>query len=103
MVGILLFLLLFASVFYAALGGETQTIVLLSLPSDSVVVQAVQSVYCVAIFFTYPLMFYPVTGILESWLIPRSGAYDRRAKYQKNGLRTLLVAFCSVAALMCDS
>ncbi|KAK5082708.1 hypothetical protein LTR05_006588 [Lithohypha guttulata] len=83
---------------YAAYGSSTKTVVLLNLPQDSHMVNAVQFLYSLAILLSTPLQLFPAIRILETELFTRSGKYNPYIKWQKNVFRFVLVVLCSLIA-----
>jgi len=83
---------------YAAYGSKTQTVVILNLPQDSKVVNAVQFLYSLAILLSTPLQLFPAIRIMENGLFSRSGKYNPYIKWQKNVFRFFLVFICALIA-----
>jgi proton-coupled amino acid transporter len=83
---------------YAAYGSHTRTVVILNLPQDSKLVNAVQFLYSLAILLSTPLQLFPAIRIMENELFTRSGKYNPYIKWQKNGFRFFLVAVCALIA-----
>jgi proton-coupled amino acid transporter len=83
---------------YAAYGSATKTVILLNLPQDDKFVNAVQFLYSLAILLSTPLQLFPAIRILENELFARSGKYNPRIKWQKNGFRFFLVMICAFVA-----
>jgi len=83
---------------YAAFGSATKTVVLLNLPQDSKLVNAVQLLYSLAILLSTPLQLFPAIRIMETGLFSRSGKYNPYIKWKKNAFRFFLVAVCAVVA-----
>lgn len=83
---------------YAAYGSVTKTVVLLNLPQDNHMVNAVQFLYSLAILLSTPLQLFPAIRILETELFSRSGKYNPYIKWQKNIFRFILVVLCSLIA-----
>ena len=83
---------------YAAYGSTTKTVVILNLPQESKLVNAVQFLYSLAILLSTPLQLFPAIRILETELFTRSGKYNPYIKWQKNTFRFVLVAVCSLIA-----
>ena len=86
------------AVSYAAYGSATETVVLLSLPQDDKLVNAVQLLYSAAIFLSTPLQIFPAIKITENALFARSGKYNPYIKWQKNVYRFFIVALCMLIA-----
>ncbi|KAJ2849336.1 hypothetical protein IWW36_002694 [Coemansia brasiliensis] len=86
---------------YSAYGDRTEAIILLNMPSNTLITLTVQLLYSLAILFTTPLMMFPVIRILEQALFPRrSGKRNRTVKMQKNFFRTLLLALVMVVSVV---
>ncbi|OQU99507.1 hypothetical protein CLAIMM_05134 [Cladophialophora immunda] len=83
---------------YAAYGSKTKTVVILNLPQDSKMVNAVQFLYSLAILLSTPLQLFPAIRIMENELFSRSGKYNPYIKWQKNIFRFFLVCVCSLIA-----
>lgn len=83
---------------YAAFGSATKTVVLLNLPQDSKLVNAVQLLYSLAILLSTPLQLFPAIRIMETGLFSRSGKHNPYIKWKKNAFRFFLVAVCAVVA-----
>ncbi|TQS36397.1 hypothetical protein Golomagni_03155 [Golovinomyces magnicellulatus] len=80
---------------YAAFGSKTQTVVLLNLPPDSKLVNAIQLLYSIAILLSTPLQIFPAIRIMENEIFTRSGRYNLYIKWQKNIFRFLVVMICA--------
>ncbi|EXJ78954.1 hypothetical protein A1O3_08454 [Capronia epimyces CBS 606.96] len=83
---------------YAAYGSKTKTVVILNLPQDSKIVNAVQFLYSLAILLSTPLQLFPAVRIMENELFSRSGKYNPYIKWQKNVFRFFLVCVCALIA-----
>ncbi|KIX93300.1 uncharacterized protein Z520_10943 [Fonsecaea multimorphosa CBS 102226] len=83
---------------YAAYGSKTKTVVILNLPQDSKMVNAVQFLYSLAILLSTPLQLFPAIRIMENELFSRSGKYNPYIKWQKNIFRFFLVCVCALIA-----
>lgn len=83
---------------YAAFGSSVKTVVLLNLPQDDKVVNAVQFLYSLAILLSTPLQLFPAIRIAENGLFTRSGKYHPYIKWKKNVFRFCLVAICAAIA-----
>ncbi|KAL5342624.1 transmembrane amino acid transporter protein-domain-containing protein, partial [Aspergillus crustosus] len=83
---------------YAAYGPATKTVILLNLPQDDKLVNAVQFLYSLAILLSTPLQLFPAIRILENELFTRSGKYNPGIKWKKNGFRFFLVWICAFIA-----
>jgi proton-coupled amino acid transporter len=83
---------------YAAYGSKTKTVVLLNLPQDSKMVNAVQFLYSLAILLSTPLQLFPAIRIMENELFSRSGKYNPWIKWQKNVFRFFLCFVCALIA-----
>ncbi|KAJ1956722.1 hypothetical protein EC988_001198 [Linderina pennispora] len=92
------------SVSYLAYGEETETIILLNMPSGTAATLTVQLLYSIAMLLTNPLMVYPAIRTLEHWLFPRrSGKHNVGVKMQKNAFRTsFLLAVTAIAVFGLD-
>ncbi|XP_041359455.1 amino acid transporter AVT3B-like isoform X2 [Gigantopelta aegis] len=74
---------------YLSFGPETNQIITLNLPNGQSVDSSmiVKSFLCLALYFTYPVMMFPVTKILERYFLP-----DADKQYWKgNIMRAILV------------
>lgn len=83
---------------YAAYGSTTKTVVLLNLPQDDKLVNAAQLLYSLAILLSTPLQLFPAIRIMENEMFTRSGKYNPRIKWEKNGFRFFLVMLCALVA-----
>ncbi|KIX00139.1 uncharacterized protein Z518_10276 [Rhinocladiella mackenziei CBS 650.93] len=83
---------------YAAYGSKTKTVVILNLPQNSKLVNAVQFLYSLAILLSTPLQLFPAIRIMENELFSRSGKYNPYIKWQKNVFRFFLVVLCALIA-----
>lgn len=83
---------------YAAYGSKTKTVVILNLPQDNKLVNAVQFLYSLAILLSIPLQLFPAIRIMENELFTRSGKYNPYIKWQKNVFRFVLVFACALIA-----
>jgi solute carrier family 36 (proton-coupled amino acid transporter) len=83
---------------YAAYGSTTKTVILLNLPQDNKMVNAVQFMYSLAILLSTPLQLFPAIRILENELFSRSGKYNPYIKWKKNAFRFFLVVICALIA-----
>ncbi|SCU86171.1 LAMI_0D00738g1_1 [Lachancea mirantina] len=104
---------------YLSYGPETQTVILLNLPQNSIFVNLVQFFYSLAILLSTPLQLFPAIAIIESKVFPKftkiynstsnlsspgvqyhrnSGKLNWRIKWLKNGVRSLIVASVVAAA-----
>lgn len=83
---------------YAAYGSKTKTVVLLNMPQDSKMVNAVQFLYSAAILLSTPLQLFPAIRIMENELFTRSGKYNPYIKWQKNAFRFFLCCLCALIA-----
>ncbi|KAG0150494.1 hypothetical protein CROQUDRAFT_652419 [Cronartium quercuum f. sp. fusiforme G11] len=83
---------------YAAFGDNVQTVVIVNLPQEDKMVNAVQFLYSLAIMLSTPLQLFPAVRIMENGLFSTSGKYSNKVKWQKNIFRTFTVIFCSLVA-----
>jgi proton-coupled amino acid transporter len=83
---------------YAAYGSKTETVVILNLPQDDKLVNAVQFMYSLAILLSTPLQIFPAIRIVETELFTRSGKYNPYIKWQKNIFRFFVVMGCAAIA-----
>lgn len=83
---------------YAAFGSSTKTVVLLNLPQENKLVNAVQFFYSLAILLSTPLQLFPAIRIAENGLFTRSGKHHPYIKWKKNVFRFLIVAICAAIA-----
>lgn len=91
---VLIFFMVFASVGYMTFGDDLEPAITSNLPSHGASgagTVVVQLGYCIALLFTYPLMLFPVTSIVEPAFLPNSGEFSNQQKWQKNLLRASLV------------
>ena len=83
---------------YAAYGSSTKTVIILNLPQDDKLVNAVQFLYSLAILLSTPLQLFPAIRIMENELFTRSGKYNPYIKWKKNLFRFCLVMLCAAIA-----
>jgi len=83
---------------YAAYGSSTKTVILLNMPQDDKLVNAVQFIYSLAILLSTPLQIYPAIEITSQQLFSRTGKYNPWIKWKKNLFRFFMVALCAVIA-----
>ncbi|KAK9471783.1 transmembrane amino acid transporter protein-domain-containing protein [Dipodascopsis tothii] len=84
---------------YAAFGSHVETVVILNLPQTDKLVNAIQFIYAIAILLSTPLAIFPAIRILENaWLSSKSGKFDPKTKWKKNGFRAALILFMSFVA-----
>lgn len=85
---------------YAAYGSNTKTVVILNMPQDDALVQAVQFLYSIAILLSIPLQIFPVIEITSQQLFSRTGKYNPYVKWKKNCFRFFVVILCSGIAYL---
>ncbi|KXS99961.1 hypothetical protein AC578_817 [Pseudocercospora eumusae] len=83
---------------YAAYGSDTKTVILLNMPQDDKLVNAVQFIYSLAILLSTPLQIYPAIEITSQQLFSRTGKYNPWIKWKKNIFRFFMVALCACIA-----
>lgn len=83
---------------YAAYGSKTQTVIILNLPQDNKMVNAVQFIYSLAILLSTPLQIYPAIEITSQQLFSRTGKYNKWIKWKKNVFRFFMVVMCALIA-----
>ena len=83
---------------YAAYGSATRTVVLLNMPQDDRLVNAVQLLYSLAILLSTPLQLFPAIRIMENGIFSRSGKHNPYIKWKKNIFRFFLVMACALLA-----
>ncbi|KAK3114721.1 hypothetical protein LTR53_006675 [Teratosphaeriaceae sp. CCFEE 6253] len=83
---------------YAAYGSQTKTVILLNLPQDDKLVNAVQLLYSMAILLSTPLQIYPAIEITSQQLFSRTGKYNPWIKWKKNVFRFCMVVMCAAIA-----
>ncbi|KAF2168812.1 hypothetical protein M409DRAFT_20829 [Zasmidium cellare ATCC 36951] len=83
---------------YAAYGSHTKTVILLNMPQDDKLVNAVQFIYSLAILLSTPLQIYPAIEITSQQLFSRTGKYNPWIKWKKNIFRFFMVALCATIA-----
>lgn len=83
---------------YAAYGSNTKTVILLNMPQDDKLVNAVQFIYSLAILLSTPLQIYPAIEITSQQLFSRTGKYNPWIKWKKNIFRFLMVGLCAMIA-----
>ncbi|KAK3629452.1 hypothetical protein LTR56_016523 [Elasticomyces elasticus] len=83
---------------YAAYGSKTKTVILLNMPQDDKLVNAVQFLYSLAILLSTPLQIYPAIEITSQQLFSRTGKYNPWIKWKKNVFRFCMVVLCTAIA-----
>ena len=83
---------------YAAYGSTTKTVIILNMPQDDKLVNAVQFLYSLAILFSIPLQIFPAIEITSQQLFSRTGKYSRWIKWKKNCFRFFMVVLCAGVA-----
>ena len=83
---------------YAAYGSRTKAVILLNMPQDDKLVNAVQFIYSLAILLSTPLQIYPAIEITSQQLFSRTGKYNPWIKWKKNVFRFFMVALCAGVA-----
>lgn len=82
---------------YLAFGEDTDTVILLNFPQDSIYVSIVQFLYAMAILLSTPLQLFPAIRILENGLFERSGKHNNKVKWRKNYFRIALVLITALS------
>ncbi|KAL8570274.1 hypothetical protein ACOMHN_011296 [Nucella lapillus] len=82
---------------YLSFGPETKSIITLNLPKGTGFDfgMMVKSCLCLGIFFTYPVMMFPVIKLLENYLLPDAG----KSVWKANLLRFCLVVLTGFVVL----
>src|ERR1700753_1897095 len=86
---------------YLTFGSEIQPTVIINLPQNSKMVQAVQFIYSVAILLSTPIQLFPALRIMENTVFgtARSGKRDVKLKWQKNAFRAVVVVLSGAIAI----
>ncbi|KAG5984989.1 hypothetical protein E4U55_002246 [Claviceps digitariae] len=81
---------------YATFGEKTNIQIISNFPQDSVLVQAVQILYSLAVLAGEPVQFFPAVRIIETSLFGdrASGKKSIAIKWQKNAVRAALMVIC---------
>ncbi|KID99125.1 Amino acid transporter, transmembrane, partial [Metarhizium majus ARSEF 297] len=81
---------------YATFGEETKIQIISNFPQDSVVVNAVQLLYSLAVLAGEPVQLFPAVRIIETSLFGEraTGKKSLAIKWQKNAARTLVMGLC---------
>ena len=85
---------------YLTFGEEVQTVILLNLPQDSIMVIMTQFFYSMAILLSTPLQLFPAIRLIESKLFKLSGKVSVQIKWLKNLFRAVFVLFIAYIALI---
>ena len=80
---------------YAAYGSNTKTVILLNIPQDDKLVNAVQFLYSLAILLSIPLQIFPAIEITSQQMFSKTGKYNPWIKWQKNCFRFFMVVMCA--------
>lgn len=81
---------------YATFGEDTKIQIISNYPQDSPIVNGVQFLYSLAVLAGEPVQLFPAIRILETSLFGEraTGKKSLAIKWQKNGLRTLVLVVC---------
>ncbi|KAK0387256.1 hypothetical protein NLU13_5569 [Sarocladium strictum] len=81
---------------YATFGEKTKIQVISNFPQDSALVNAVQFLYSLAVLAGEPVQLFPAVRIIETSLFGEraTGKKSAAIKWQKNGVRTAVMALC---------
>lgn len=81
---------------YATFGEDTNIQIISNFPQDSPLVNAVQFLYSIAVLAGDPVQLFPAVRIIETSLFGEraTGKKSLAIKWQKNGLRSLVMAVC---------
>lgn len=85
---------------YLTFGDHINTVILLNLPQDSILVIMTQLLYSFAILLSTPLQLFPAIRLIESKLFLLSGKQSLRVKWLKNFFRTGFVLLIAYIALI---
>ncbi|KAI5362055.1 Putative amino acid transporter, transmembrane domain-containing protein [Septoria linicola] len=87
---------------YATFGEETKIQIISNYPQDSKIVNAVQFIYSMAVLVGEPVQLFPAVRIIEQWLFgdKASGKKSAGVKWWKNLLRSAMMAFCGLIAIL---
>lgn len=87
---------------YATFGEETKIQIISNYPQDSKLVNAVQFLYSMAVLVGEPVQLFPAVRIIEQWLFgdKASGKKSAGVKWWKNLLRTAMMLFCGLVAIV---
>ncbi|KAI5968679.1 AVT4 [Candida margitis] len=100
MVTIAIIFIIIGTLGYLTFGSQVQTVILLNLPQDSIMVIMTQFFYSVAILLSTPLQLFPAIRLIESRLFKISGKVSPTTKWLKNLFRCLFVLFIAYIALI---
>ncbi|PPJ52855.1 hypothetical protein CBER1_11259 [Cercospora berteroae] len=87
---------------YATFGEETKIQIISNYPQDSRLVNTVQFIYSMAVLVGEPVQLFPAVRIIEQWLFgdKASGKKSKGVKWWKNLLRTCMMLFCGLVAIL---
>ncbi|KAH7325147.1 transmembrane amino acid transporter protein-domain-containing protein [Stachybotrys elegans] len=87
---------------YATFGEDTKIQVMSNFPQDSALVNAVQFLYSMAVLGGEPVQLFPAIRIIETSLFGEraTGKKSAAIKWQKNGLRTVVMTLCVGIAMV---
>lgn len=86
---------------YATFGEDTKTEIISNFPQDSKLVNAVQSLYTVAVLVGTPVQLFPALRIMEGKLFGRrSGKQSMKTKWKKNAFRTAVLIICCCIGIL---
>ncbi|XP_071786966.1 uncharacterized protein [Asterias amurensis] len=80
---------------YLSFGAETESIITLNLP-PGILPELVKSCLCFSLFFTYPVMMFPVVSIIESRLMPDPNKNEKHG----NMLRSAMVLITGLVVIL---
>ncbi|PHH82414.1 hypothetical protein CDD82_6102 [Ophiocordyceps australis] len=87
---------------YATFGEDTKIQVISNFPQDSILVNAVQLLYSLAVLGGEPVQLFPAVRIIETSLFGEraTGKRSLAIKWKKNGIRTAVMALCVVISMI---
>eukprot|EP00752_Nemacystus_decipiens_P008798 g7851.t1 len=107
MAGITVFFVSFGAAGYLAYGRDVANFITMDLPEGSVAGTTVRLMYSIGLVLTSPLQLFPAVKVLERivWPVPARGPpkKTRSKKWLKNLLRSVVVAFTVLVALVAGS
>lgn len=87
----------FGSICYLTYGGNIKAIVTENLPATAPMTIFVKIVFCVNVFFTFPVIIAPANRIIESWIFQNQG-FSLGLRYWLENISRCLI--CVILGLM---
>ena len=99
MIGFTTLYVIIGALGYMAFGDDTHSIIFMNLPHSDLTL-VTQVLYCVGLFFTYPVILFPATQIMESYSWYERLPGQNHAVVKRCLFRSLVVVVCTVVAIV---